>query len=426
MRPLMESRGQNDKAELVAPSSVYGARTSLAPSFMFPLGRARFRPSPPAHAGSCTSPLVLGWFRAAVFTVLISLSLLPLRLSAFDWTILKENGRDYIPLTDVARFYGFTTVDFTNGVASLSGSAVHLQCASNSRDLYLNGLKFILSLPILDIQTKPAISRLDLAKLLDPVLRPTQIHTPPVRTVVLDAGHGGFDQGAHGPLGNEKDFALDVALRADDLFTRAGFNVRMTRSTDVYVPLESRALFSSFQQNAVFLSIHFNFGMGPDAEGIETYCLAPRGVPSTNDPRGLTLADFQTWTGNGCDSENIDLATAIHSSLITRLVVPDRGIKRARFVVLRDNSIPGVLIEGGFLTNPRDAARIASPAYRELLADAIVRGVMAYNRAVTRGSGRPPEGIASKLPGTVSSETFLGGLIWDPLKPNTFSRDVEP
>jgi hypothetical protein len=95
-------------------------------------------------------------------------------------------------------------------------------------------------------------------------------------------------------------------------------------------------------------------------------------------------------------------------------------------VVLRDNSIPGVLIEGGFLTNPRDAVRIASPAYRELLADAIVRGVMAYNRAVTRGSGRPPEAIASKLPGTVSYETFLGGLIWDPLKPNTFSRDVEP
>jgi len=350
----------------------------------------------------------------------------PVKASAFDWTILKENGRDYIPLTDVAHFYDFTTIDFTGGVASLNGAAVHLQCASSSRDLYLNGLKFILSLPILEVQDKLCISRLDLAKLLDPILRPSRVSTSRVHTVVLDAGHGGFDQGAHGPLGNEKDFTLDVALRARDLFTRAGFNVRMTRSSDVYVPLESRALFASFQPNAVFLSIHFNYGMGSQAEGIETYCLAPRGVPSSNDTSGLTFADFQTWTGNNCDPENIDLATAIHASLITRLVVPDRGVKRARFVVLRNNAIPGVLIEGGFLTNPRDALRIASPAYRELLADAIVRGVIAYNRAVSRGSGRPPEAIASKLPGQVGSETFLGGVIWDPLKPDVYPRDVEP
>jgi N-acetylmuramoyl-L-alanine amidase len=412
----MESRGQNDK--LVAPSSV-GPEGVLRLGSKIALVRVR----------SCSSPLAVPLRRVTFFAVILTLVFLPLRLSAFDWTIVKENGRDYIPLTDVARFYGFTTVDFTEGVASLSGSAVHLQCASNSRDLYLNGLKFMLSLPVLDIQTRPYISRMDLAKLLDPVLRPAQIHASPVRTVVLDPGHGGFDQGAHGPLGNEKDFTLDVALRARDLFTRAGFDVQMTRTTDVYIPLESRAWFASFQQNAVFLSIHFNFGMGPNAEGIETYCLAPRGVPSTNDPRGLTLADFQTWTGNGCDPENIDLATAIHASLITRLVVPDRGIKRARFVVLRDNSIPGVLIEGGFLTNPRDAIRLASPAYRELLADAIVRGVIAYNRALSRGVGRPPEAIASKLPETVGTEAFLGGVIWDPLKSSAFPafpRNVEP
>ena len=121
--------------------------------------------------------------------------------------------------------------------------------------------------------------------------------------------------------------------------------------------------------------------------------VAPRGVPSTNDS-GLIFADFQDCTGNVRDPENIALATAIHASLITRLVVPDRGVKRARFVVLRNNAIPGVLIEGGFLTNPRDALRVASPAYRELLADAVVRGVIAYNRAVARGSRRPPASIS--------------------------------
>ena len=345
-------------------------------------------------------------------------------LFAFDWTILKENGRDYIPLTDVARFYNFTKVNFSGGVATLNGATVNFQCASSSRDLYLNGLRFILNLPVLDVQDQLCISRLDLAKLVDPVLRPAKIHASPVRTVVLDPGHGGTDSGARGPLGNEKDFALDVALRARDLFTRAGFNVRMTRSEDVYVPLETRAMFASFQPNAVFLSIHFNYGLRPDAEGVETYCLAPRGVASTNDS-GLTFADFQNCMGNGQDPENIALATAIHASLVTRLVVPDRGLKRARFVVLRNNSIPGVLIEGGFLTNPRDALRVASPNYRELLADAIVRGVIAYNRAVVRGSNRPPGAIAAKSSIPVDSETYSGGVIWDPLKSNVYSRDAE-
>jgi N-acetylmuramoyl-L-alanine amidase len=366
---------------------------------------------------------IRGWFFSSFLVLVLSFGVC--RARAFDWTIVKENGRDYIPLTDLGRFYDFNTIEFSGGVCTLNCAAVHFQCASGSRDLYLNGLKFILSLPIQDIQGTLCISRLDLAKLVDPVLRPTKISASPVRTVVIDPGHGGTDSGARGMLGNEKDYTLDVALRAADLFTRAGFNVRMTRSSDVYVPLESRALFASFQPDAVFLSIHFNYGMGPTAEGVETYCLAPRGVPSTNDA-GLTFADFEECTGNVRDPENIALATAIHASLITRLVVPDRGVKRARFLVLRNNAIPGVLIEGGFLTNPRDALRVASPAYRELLADAIVRGVMAYNRAIARGSRRPPADISAKPPPVGGSETFSGSLIWDPLTSNVFSRDVEP
>jgi N-acetylmuramoyl-L-alanine amidase len=377
--------------------------------------RRRSRLSASASIGAC--------LRFLLFALVFSFAVC--RASAFNWTILKENGRDYIPLTDLARFYDFNTTEVSNGVCTLNCTAVHFQCASGSRDLFLNGLKFILSLPILDIQGTLCISRLDLAKLVDPVLRPTKISASPVRTVVIDPGHGGTDSGARGMLGNEKDYTLDVALRAADLFTRAGFNVRMTRSSDVYVPLESRALFASFQPDAVFLSIHFNYGMGPTAEGVETYCLAPRGVPSTND-LGLTFADFEECTGNVRDPENIALATAIHASLITRLVVPDRGVKRARFLVLRNNAIPGVLIEGGFLTNPRDALRVASPAYRELLADAIVRGVMSYNRAIARGSLRPPADISAKPPPVGGSETFSGSLIWDPLTSNVFSRDVEP
>ena len=120
----------------------------------------------------------------------------------------------------------------------------------------------------------------------------------------------------------EKDFVLDPVERARDLLTKAGFNVRLTRSADVFVPLEDRAAFANRQSNAVFVSVHFNAG-APDAGGVETYSMAPRGVPSTNSAN-LSLADFQACVGNIRDPENIALATAIHAALITKLGVTRR------------------------------------------------------------------------------------------------------
>jgi N-acetylmuramoyl-L-alanine amidase len=341
------------------------------------------------------------------------------RLSAFDWTLIKQDGRDYVPITDVARFYSFNQVDYSVDRVSLSGSTLRLQGSVGSRDLYLNGLKFILNFPMIRVEDKILISRMDLSKLVEPVLRPAKIQTAPVTTVVLDAGHGGFDQGARSLLGNEKDFALDVVLRARALLTSAGFNVRLTRATDIYIPLELRAMFASHQTNAVFVSVHFNWGLFPDAAGIETYCLAPRGVPSTNNPM-LELTDFQPAMGNVCDAENIALAAAMHGSLITRLGAPDRGIKRARFVVLRDITIPGVLIEGGFLTNPEDCVRVANPTYRQLMAQAIYQGVLTYNRALERGRGSP-ETLAQRTQPPKQTRDQASASIWDPLRSNAYT-----
>jgi N-acetylmuramoyl-L-alanine amidase len=345
-----------------------------------------------------------------------------IRVEGFEWTLIKEAGRDYIPFTDVARFYNFTNADFSNERVALSGATLRIQGGANSRELYMNGLKFILNFPVIQEGSMLYISRMDLAKLVEPVLRPARIQTVRVHTVVLDAGHGGFDQGARSALGSEKDFALDVVLRARELFLRSGFSVRLTRSGDVFIPLETRAMYASHQSNAVFISVHFNFGMRSDAEGIETYCLAPRGVPSTNDPT-LSLVDFQPTIGNVRDPENIALATAMHASLITRLGVPDRGIKRARFVVLKNDANPGVLIEGGFLTNPRDLVRIAAPAYRQMMAQAIFQGVLAYNRAVERSSPGAGEQVAEQ--NQAPSNAGTGNTVWDPLKSNVYSLPKE-
>jgi N-acetylmuramoyl-L-alanine amidase len=260
---------------------------------------------------------------------------------------------------------------------------------------------------------------MDLSKLVEPVLRPAKISGAPVRTVVLDAGHGGFDQGARGLLGNEKDFALDVVLRARDLLLQAGYNVRLTRSADVFVPLEDRAAFANRQSKSIFVSVHFNSGAREDATGIETYSLAPRGVPSTNDTI-MSLADFQPCLGNMRDAENIALATAMHTALITKLGVNDRGIKRARFIVLRDINIPGVLLEGGFLSNAQDQVRIATPVYRQILAQAIVRGVTSYNRALRR-SVASEELMVKRGDNPKQTAPDGGASVWDPLRPNVYT-----
>ena len=147
---------------------------------------------------------------------------------AFEWTLVRHDGRDYVPIEEVAKFYSFTQASYSGDNINLEGATLRMLGGVNSRELYLNGLKFILSFPIIKVDDRILMSRMDLSKLVEPVLRPTRIAAKPVHTVVLDAGHGGFDQGAQSILGSEKDFALDVVKRARELLLRAGFNVRLT------------------------------------------------------------------------------------------------------------------------------------------------------------------------------------------------------
>jgi N-acetylmuramoyl-L-alanine amidase len=338
---------------------------------------------------------------------------------AFEWTLVRQDGRDYVPIEQVAKFYSFTQASYSDDTINLQGATLRMLGGVNSRELYLNGLKFILSFPIIKVGDQILMSRMDLSKLVEPVLRPAKIAASPIRTVVLDAGHGGFDQGAQSLLGSEKDFALDVVKRARELLLRAGFNVRLTRSADVFIPLEDRAAFANRQTSAVFVSVHFNAGAREEAGGIETYSLAPRGVPSTNN-LNLTLMDLRPCIGNVRDPENIALATAMHAALITRVGGSDRGIKRARFIVLRDINLPGVLIEGGFLTNPQDRVRIAAPVYRQLLAQAILQGVLSYNRALNHG-GASEQIMVKRGEASPPESTDPGASIWDPLKPNVYT-----
>jgi N-acetylmuramoyl-L-alanine amidase len=297
-----------------------------------------------------------------------------------EWTLNKIGGRDYVPLDDVAEFYGLGGVRRVGNDAILELGPRSLRGTANSVEFYINRLKFNLSYPVSEHNGRLWISRMDLTKVLEPVLRPSKIKgAEAINTIVLDAGHGGHDKGAPSSYGYEKDASLDVCQRARMLLMQAGYTVVMTRTGDYFISLQDRVRLANQYSNALFISIHFN--SGGTGTGLETYTLAPRGVPSmmADGPR---ISDLDPCAGHINDAQNIALATATHAAMVMRSRMPDRGIKRARFVVIRDITIPGVLIEGGFMSNPYDARLIATPAYRQQLATSVVQAVQNYRRAV--------------------------------------------
>jgi N-acetylmuramoyl-L-alanine amidase len=304
---------------------------------------------------------------------------------AGDWNVISYEGRDHVTMRNVAEFYGLQDYQQVDNTLLMGAPGRSLRGTIGSNELYINGLKFILSYPLSEVDGQPVVSRMDLTKVIEPVLRPSRIRNAAViDSIVLDPGHGGYDNGAMSFWGCEKNYALDVALRAKPLLEAQGLSVYMTRTDDEFIPLEDRVRFANTHPTALFIAIHFNSG-DMDANGIETYTLAPRGVPSMA-ATGPMLSDFMANPGNICDSENMALACATHASLISHIRLFDRGIKRARFVVIRDITIPGVLIEGGFLSNPGDARLIATAEYRQEEAQCIAIAVRNYRNAVNNQS----------------------------------------
>jgi N-acetylmuramoyl-L-alanine amidase len=170
-------------------------------------------------------------------------------------------------------------------------------------------------------------------------------------TVVIDAGHGGHDRGARARFGkNEKDLCLDTALRMKPLLERAGFRVVMTRTRDVFIPLSRRVSISNSHRNAVFVSIHYNWARRTGAKGFETFYFSP---------------------------QSRRLAGNIQQEILRAYPSLNRGVKHARFHVLRNNSRPAVLVELGFLSSPDDNAQVQRPEVRQRLAEAVVRGIIA-------------------------------------------------
>lgn len=299
------------------------------------------------------------------------------------WDIAKIDGHDYVSLDSIKRFYNFTKLTRDGNSVVLENAKVEMKLKVGGNECLMNGVKFVFTNNVTTSGDKVYVSRMDLAKLIDPVLRPNFIkNAGDFRTVVLDPGHGGKDPGATNSLGTEAAYNLKVANRAKSLLEKEGFRVVMTRRDDHYLTLQDRVnLANAIKENAVFISIHFNSG-GSAARGIETFTLSPPGV--SHYGRGAIATDSQSRTGNEHDSANIALATSVHGSLLLRLQKNtfDRGIKRARFSVLSGVKHPAILLEGGFMTHAYEARLIDNEAYQGAVANSIVDAVRKYRFAV--------------------------------------------
>ncbi len=314
----------------------------------------------------------------------VFISVLPLK--AFDWETASADGREYVTLHSFCELYGFgyQVPSGNDRFVSRSTSGHSISFKVGSPDIYLDGVHYVLSFPVEGGDHDWLVSRMDVIKLFEPVLRPTEIsgrHT--IRGVVIDAGHGGSDNGATSRLGAEKSYTLDTAYRLDAILRDAGLKTVFTRRTDVFVDLYERAHIASLYPDYCFVSIHFNSAEA-EARGLETYCLSPRGAASTSS-RYLTRGDIQKLPGNDYDTQNILLASMVHSEIIKLNpgdATADRGVKRARFVVIKQNVLPAILVEGGFVSNHMEAARVNRSDYRQSLAEAIARGLVRFVNAM--------------------------------------------
>ena len=273
---------------------------------------------------------------------------------------------------------GLTNVQCTDEGLVLSNASHMLRLYAGRRGATLDGVTVWLHQPPREAATNDLrdVTRADYDALLRPLLWTTNV--APVRLrVVLDPGHGGGDTGTRvaGTSMLEKDLTLDLARRVAARLRADGNEVWLTRTNDVYLTLGDRSRFAARREAQVFVSIHANAAPhNPLAAGAETYVLPAPGCPGTAEHPGAVL---DACPGNRFDATNAVLGFAIHRRCAS-MTWSDRGLKRARYAVLREAPCPAALVECGFLTSTNDVALLGRTAYRDQLAHAITAGIRDY------------------------------------------------
>ena len=255
-----------------------------------------------------------------------------------------------------------------------------LYAERNREYVLVDGVKVMLEDAVGSLRGHLTVSKLDYEKVLVPLFWGPPRAATAVKRVVIDPGHGGKDPGKiNGPLGYaEKAATLDTAARLKIALEKQGFEVVFTRVKDVFVELDDRPGIAARAKADLFISLHYNGGGAGDtvSSGIETYCLTPEGQRSTNSGKARSTTGAEP--GNRFDASNMALAWSIQRRVLAATGAEDRGVRRARFAVLRPLPCPGVLVEGGFISSRKEGAQIAEAAYRQKIADSVAAGIVEY------------------------------------------------
>jgi N-acetylmuramoyl-L-alanine amidase len=227
-----------------------------------------------------------------------------------------------------------------------------------------------------------------------PLFRPQQRVIPGFfKTVVIDPGHGGEDNGASAHGLQEKVITLALAQSLAAQLNRVGITALLTRTSDVYVSLASRVALALTVPDAIFLSLHCNYSDLPAAHGLEIYRCSSKSNP------------IQTLVAVSDGDQPIDqaetlLGQCLADAVTGKLHADSRGPKIANFFVVRNVDYPALLIESGFLTNADDAKRLNDSGYREALARALASGIVNYRSLV---AGQGVKSVSNAVGGSMDS-----------------------
>ena len=317
------------------------------------------------------------------------------------WPFTKFRGLDYVAVRDVAKRYGLKATWVKPGVLMTLSDArgVRFTFEKDQTDFHLDGARVFLGELTYHGAGELWVPKLDVIKTIAPLFAPADhgafLPAAP-RLIVIDPGHGGTDPGKQNTRLklDEKDMTLDVGLRLKKLLELRGYRVVMTRTTDKRfsnspaIDLPLRAEVANKEGADLFISIHFN-AIDRDPErvsGVETYVMTPQFQVSTQPEQDRAMVREQ-YPGNRQDTANVLLGYNLHRRLVADLKSSDRGYKRYRLAVLRPLQCPGVLVEAAYLSNEAEARRVATPEFRQQVAESLAEGVANY--AATLAALRP-------------------------------------
>ena len=313
------------------------------------------------------------------FHLLLLLGLIPLCshhavANATAWVNTEVNGVSYLPLENLRSFYKFTPMQRpprSSARVIVGNKDVKLEFGPALRELTIGGTRCMLTHPLMDdAKGDFLISRVDMVKLIDPILRPTYIQgRRAVKTVIIDPGHGGHDAGTQTSWVREADCTQLVATKLrDELLRRMpDLKVQFTHEQNQYRSEQQRVDQISQAEAPIFISLHVNSGRS-DVKGVETYTAAPAAPGEQPRP------------GNVYDTANTALAYALQTALVRGTEAQDGGCRRARYSLLNSVNCPAAMVEMGYATHEEEGKNLATAEYQAKLAQSLAEGICNYMR----------------------------------------------